>query len=233
MLNFLTFLFCSFLFFSMSFFSPYIQNLKTYPRIILKSFFFMKVFFFTLYLNHLIFFPLSFVLFFLFVFFLPALICFCHFHSERDIVPLEVTSSWKKTTNKQNYPTCFQSDKQRRNLTLAGAQDVQVNLLLKDIGWANRCQIGHDNLYSIIIIIIIIVIITADLWIRIKENEKRCKYLDLARELKKLWNIKLTVIPLVNGAFGNISKGLERGTGRDRNQRKNCDHPNYSIVNID
>ena len=31
--------------------------------------------------------------------------------------------------------------------------------------------------------------------IKLKECEKRDKYLDLARELKKLWNVKMTIIP--------------------------------------
>ena len=34
------------------------------------------------------------------------------------------------------------------------------------------------------------------------------KYLDLARELKKLWNMKVTVIPIVIGAHGTIPKRL-------------------------
>ena len=33
-----------------------------------------------------------------------------------------------------------------------------------------------------------------------KEVEKIEKYLDLARELKKVWNMKVTVVPLVVGA---------------------------------
>ena len=41
--------------------------------------------------------------------------------------------------------------------------------------------------------------------------EKRDKYLDLARELKKLWNMKVTVIPIVIGAFGTITKELLKG----------------------
>ena len=44
--------------------------------------------------------------------------------------------------------------------------------------------------------------------IKLKEFEKRDKYLDLARELKKLWNMKVTIIPIVIGAFGTVSKGL-------------------------
>ena len=34
------------------------------------------------------------------------------------------------------------------------------------------------------------------------------KYLNLARELKKLWNMKVTIVPIVIGAFGIIIKGL-------------------------
>ena len=53
-------------------------------------------------------------------------------------------------------------------------------------------------------------VIPADCRVKIKEN-KRDKYLDLARELKSLWNMKVTVIPIVIGALGTVSKGLERG----------------------
>ena len=44
--------------------------------------------------------------------------------------------------------------------------------------------------------------------IKLKECEKKDKYLDLARELKKLWNMKVTIIPIVIGAFGTVTKGL-------------------------
>ena len=44
--------------------------------------------------------------------------------------------------------------------------------------------------------------------VKLKENEKRDEYLDLARELKKQWNLKETVIPLVIGMFGTVTKGL-------------------------
>ena len=44
--------------------------------------------------------------------------------------------------------------------------------------------------------------------IQLKEYEKRDKYLDLARELKKLWNMKVTIIPIVFGAFDTVTKGL-------------------------
>ena len=34
------------------------------------------------------------------------------------------------------------------------------------------------------------------------------QYLNLARELKKLWNMKVTIILIVIGAFGTVTKGL-------------------------
>ena len=50
--------------------------------------------------------------------------------------------------------------------------------------------------------------VPADYRINLKECEKKDKYLDLARELKKLWNMKVTIVPIVIGAFGTITKGL-------------------------
>ena len=38
--------------------------------------------------------------------------------------------------------------------------------------------------------------VPADHRIKLKECEKKYKYLDLAREWKKLWNIKVTIIPI-------------------------------------
>ena len=51
----------------------------------------------------------------------------------------------------------------------------------------------------------------ADYRIKLKESEKKDKYLDLARELKKPWNIKVTIIPIVIGAFGTVTNGLLKG----------------------
>ena len=53
--------------------------------------------------------------------------------------------------------------------------------------------------------------VLADHRIKIKECEKRDKYLDLARELKKLWNMKVTIILIVIGTFGTVTKGLLKG----------------------
>ncbi len=42
--------------------------------------------------------------------------------------------------------------------------------------------------------------------INLKECEKKDKYLGLCRELKKLWNMKMTIVPFVIGALGTITK---------------------------
>ena len=47
--------------------------------------------------------------------------------------------------------------------------------------------------------------------IKLKECEKKDTYPDLARELKKLWNIQVTIIPIVIIAFGTVTKGLLKG----------------------
>ena len=44
-----------------------------------------------------------------------------------------------------------------------------------------------------------------------QENEKRDKYLDLSTKLKKLWNMKVTVISIVIGALARVTKGLVQG----------------------
>ena len=50
--------------------------------------------------------------------------------------------------------------------------------------------------------------ILADHRVKLKESEKRYKYQDLARELKKTTTMKLMAIPIVTGAFGSVTKGL-------------------------
>ena len=54
-------------------------------------------------------------------------------------------------------------------------------------------------------------VVPADHRINPKVCEKKDKYLDLARELKTLRNMKVTIVPIVTGAFGTITKGLLKG----------------------
>ena len=72
--------------------------------------------------------------------------------------------------------------------------------------------------------------VPADHKINMKECEKKDKYLDLAREIKKLWNMQVTVKPIVIGAFGTEIKRLLKGTGGLGSWRTCGDHPNYSII---
>ena len=53
--------------------------------------------------------------------------------------------------------------------------------------------------------------VPADNRLNLKESEKKDKYLDLARELKKLLNMKVTIVPIMIGALGTITKGLLKG----------------------
>ena len=52
--------------------------------------------------------------------------------------------------------------------------------------------------------------VPADHRVKMKESEKINKSLDLARELRKLWNMKVKIVPIVIGALGTISKALEK-----------------------
>ena len=46
---------------------------------------------------------------------------------------------------------------------------------------------------------------------KLKERDNEDKYLYLAREVKKLWNMEVTVIPIVIGTLGTVTKGLIKG----------------------
>ena len=72
--------------------------------------------------------------------------------------------------------------------------------------------------------------VPADHRIKLKECEKKDNYLDLARELKKLWNMQVTIIPIVIGAFGTVTEGLLKGTGGLGSWWTSGDHPNYYII---
>ena len=44
-----------------------------------------------------------------------------------------------------------------------------------------------------------------DIRIEVREKGKIEKYRDLGRELQKIWNVKVKIIPLVVGSLGDIS----------------------------
>ena len=53
--------------------------------------------------------------------------------------------------------------------------------------------------------------VPADHRVKLKENEKKDNFLDLARELKKLYNMKVTFIPIVTGALDIVTEVLLKG----------------------
>ena len=53
--------------------------------------------------------------------------------------------------------------------------------------------------------------IPADHEVKLKESKKRSLYLDFGRELIKLWNMKVTVIPIVVSALVTVTKAFEQG----------------------
>ena len=75
-------------------------------------------------------------------------------------------------------------------------------------------------------------VVREDHSVKMKVNEKINKRLDLARKLKKQWNMKMTVIPFIVGARRTVLNSLERWLGELEIWGKNRDHPNHSIVEI-
>ena len=65
-----------------------------------------------------------------------------------------------------------------------------------------------------------------------KKNENKDKYLDLDRELTKLSNMKVTVIPIVIGALGTVNKRLVQGLENLEIRRPVETVLNYSILEI-
>ena len=72
-------------------------------------------------------------------------------------------------------------------------------------------------------------VVPADHRTKLKESEKKNKYLDFAREGKKLWNLKVTVILIVISTLDTVTKGLgdleikrcpgQSGPGNDGDER--------------
>ena len=73
--------------------------------------------------------------------------------------------------------------------------------------------------------------VLADHKVKIKENKKRTKYLDLAIELRKRWNMRVTVISHVIGALGMAPQILEKGV-EEFEIRMTRNHPYYNIAEI-
>ena len=55
---------------------------------------------------------------------------------------------------------------------------------------------------------------STDYGVKFLKSGKTNKYLDLARELKKLWNINVTVMPIVVIALRTVLRDLEKKIGK-------------------
>ena len=53
--------------------------------------------------------------------------------------------------------------------------------------------------------------VLVDYRILLKENDMKYKYMNLAWEMKKLRNMKITIIPIMIGTFDTLTKGLFKG----------------------
>ena len=93
-----------------------------------------------------------------------------------------------------------------------------IHIPLKDhqqkLSWKNSQEVFNNNNINQQkknICKIVDFAVPTDQRIKLKVIKKKDKYFDLARELKKLWNMKVTIVPIVIGALGTITKGLLKG----------------------
>jgi hypothetical protein len=57
---------------------------------------------------------------------------------------------------------------------------------------------------------LIIIIIPADRNVLQKEAEKKLKYKSLCIEIQRMWNLKCTIIPIVVGTTGIVTRSLKK-----------------------
>ena len=50
--------------------------------------------------------------------------------------------------------------------------------------------------------------VSANHRVKLKESEKKDKYFEHAREVKKKWYMNVIIIPIVIGALGTVTKGV-------------------------
>jgi hypothetical protein len=67
-----------------------------------------------------------------------------------------------------------------------------------------------NSIIIIIVIIIIDVAISGDRNVFKKEAEKILKYKDLTIEIQRMWNVNTSLIPVIIGATGTISKSFRK-----------------------
>ena len=72
--------------------------------------------------------------------------------------------------------------------------------------------------------------ILTDNKVKMKESKKIDKYLDLGKNLEKLWNMKVTVTPIVIDAFETVPKSLEKRLGKWKSDGKSQEILEVDII---
>ena len=70
--------------------------------------------------------------------------------------------------------------------------------------------VPREHLSLLKVIIIIIIIIPADRNVVQKEAEKKLKYKSLCIEIQRMWNLKCTIVPVIIGATGIVTRSLKK-----------------------
>ena len=75
--------------------------------------------------------------------------------------------------------------------------------------------------------------VLADHWVKLKERETKDNYLESSKKIFfKLWNMKVTMIPIVSSDLSTVTKALLQGQENLELGGRFDDHPNYSIIEI-
>ena len=152
----------------------------------------------------------------------------CRLCGDRDKTINHIINKYSKSVQKENKTGRGRWSTRNWNFTIR----TNGSCTTKNPSWGMRCikflwdfEIQTDHLISARKLDLITInrtkemricrkvdfAVSADNGVKIKENEMRDKYLNLVIELeKKVWNMKVTVIPVVIGALGMILKSLVR-----------------------
>ena len=115
---------------------------------------------------------------------------------------IETTDKWYTHTHTHTHtkPVCEQQD-----VTVLWHQAVNTNREFT----ANRTDMIIKNKQEATCTTIDVAV-PADRNVVQKEAEKKLKYKSLCIEIQRMWNLKCTIIPVIIGATGILTKGLRK-----------------------
>ena len=59
-------------------------------------------------------------------------------------------------------------------------------------------------------VVVVVIIIPADRNVVQKETDKKLKYKSLCVEIQRMWNLKCTILPVITGATGIVTRSLRK-----------------------